>query len=66
MLFRSVSPVPTIKGKKIDVEEATNHLLNFGLDEFDQDTYDMIPEWVQKIIEKSPEYRALKESDLPF
>ena len=63
----SVSPVPTIKGKKIDVEEATNHLLNFGLDEFDQDTYDMIPEWVQKIIEKSPEYKAIKGMDsIPF
>ena len=37
-----------------------------SLDEFDQGTYDMIPEWVQKIIEKSPEYKALKNLDLPF
>ena len=53
----SVSPMPTIKGKKIEAEEAQNHLINFGLDTYDQDTFDMIPKWVQAIIEKSPEYQ---------
>lgn len=53
----AISPMPTIKGKKIEAEEATNHLINFGLDSFDQDTFDMIPKWVQAIIEKSPEYQ---------
>lgn len=54
----SISPMPTIKGKLIDAEPSTNHLINFGLDAFDQDTFDMIPKWVQKIIEESPEYHT--------
>ena len=60
----SVSPMPTIKGKVLEAEPATNHLLNFGLDEFDQDVFDMIPEWLREVIKKSPEYATTQ--DLPF
>ena len=64
----SLSPLPMIKGKTIDCEASTNHLINFGFDLYDQDTYDMIPAWVQAIIEKSPEYRLAKQlsDSVPF
>ena len=65
----SVGPIPTLKGKKIDVDAAHNHLISFGLDpeDWDQDTFDMLPEWMQKIIQTSPEYKAIKGMDsIPF
>ena len=63
----SVSPLPTIKGKVVDCDEATNHLISFSLENFDQDTYDMIPKWIrEKLIEKSPEFKNIKSDDLPF
>jgi hypothetical protein len=52
----SVSPMPTIKGKKLEADPATNHLINFGFDAYDQTTFDVIPTWIQEIIKKSPEY----------
>ena len=63
-----MSPLPTIKGKVIDCDEATNHLLNFSLDYFDKDVYDMIPEWAQKVIQTSPEWIKVynEKQDLPF
>ena len=64
----SISPMPTIKGKLVEADPSTNHILNFGLDNFDQDIYDMIPAWIQAIIEKSPEYKKIKgiTQDIPF
>jgi len=63
----NVSPLPTIKGKKIDAEPSQNHLINFGFDAFDQTVYDMVPKWVQAICEKSPEYGKAKHGeDIPF
>ena len=53
----AISPLPKIKGKLVDCAEQTNHLINFGLDAYDQDTFDMVPKWIQATIEKSPEYR---------
>ena len=63
----NVSPLPTIKGKKIEAEPSQNHLINFGFDAYDQTVYDMIPKWVQTICEKSPEFTKAKSGeDLPF
>ena len=65
----NVSPLPTIKGKKIEAEPSQNHLINFGFDAFDQTVYDMVPKWIQTICEKSPEYSKAKTGDdlsIPF
>jgi len=64
----AVSPMPTIKGKLVDADPSTNHLINFSLNPFDQDVWDMVPKWVQAIVEKSPEYAAVKSlvGDIQF
>jgi hypothetical protein len=64
----SVSPMPTIKGKMLEADPSTNHLINFSLDPYDKDVFDMVPKWVQEIIKKSPEWEACNElnDSIPF
>ena len=68
----SVSAIP----KGMDVPPQFNQEESFWLDEFSQEVFDAIPKGIQKIIEKSPEYRGLKQDpvealstmddDIPF
>lgn len=63
----ALSPMPTIKGNKVEADPATNHLISFSLDEFDKDAFDMIPAWLQDKIKNSPEYAlAAGDCGIPF
>lgn len=50
----SVSAVP----KGMEVPPQFNEEVFFSLEEFDQAQFDALPEGIQKIIEKSPEYKS--------
>ena len=53
--IESSTPIP----EGMEVLDAVNDVLIFDLDAFDQTVFDSLPEWEQKIIVRSPEYKAL-------
>jgi hypothetical protein len=65
--------------KGIEAPAPHNSIVSFDLDDFHQETFDRLPEWIRKTIEKSPEYQAIQaakggsdepplltEDDIPF
>lgn len=52
-----IAPIP--KGTTPPVP--INDQIYFSLDEPDQDVYDSLPDWVQEVISKSPEFEALTQ-----
>lgn len=46
--------------KAIDVPARSNELLYFDLDEFTEDSYSAVPEWLKGNIERSPEFQEVR------
>lgn len=47
----------------IDAPPVVNPPVYFSLDSFSQQDFDLLPEWIQETIKKSPEYQALMSPD---
>lgn len=74
--IQSINPVPEGMG----APDQENESVVFDLDNFDQKVFDKLPEWIQKQIQESPEYKLakgektetpgfegdVKKEDLPF
>lgn len=61
--IKGISPVPSLM--KGNIPSQVNTSVIFSIDQFDQNTFDLLPDWMKDIIMVSPEYRSKDSPDVP-